>query len=32
MERAQPDRPPQMFITPQGETALSEGDVRRYLD
>jgi hypothetical protein len=31
MERAQPNRPPQMYITPLGETALSEGDVRRYL-
>ena len=32
MERAQPNRPPQMHITPLGETALVEGDVRRYLD
>ena len=32
MERAQPNRPPQMYITPLGETALAEGDVRRYLD
>ena len=31
MERAEPNQPPRMYITPLGETALSEGDVRRYL-